>query len=81
VARLLVAAKADTEKADLDNKTPLICTARQRHTEVAGLLVAAKTDTKKANPDGDTPIWALHGTSDATIGAAFCIVAMRPASC
>jgi len=76
-----VAAGADTEKADPDGNTPLIRAARQGHTEVAGLLVAAGADTEKANLDGDTPIWALRGTSDATIGAAFCIVAMRPASC
>ncbi|CAE7254556.1 RIPK4 [Symbiodinium necroappetens] len=61
VARLLLDAKADKDKANYLGTTPLSIAAHRGHLEVARLLLHAKANMDKAKNDGDTPVFiAAH---------------------
>ncbi|CAE7852144.1 ANKRD17 [Symbiodinium microadriaticum] len=58
VARLLLEAKADKDKATKNNATALFFAAQQGHLEVARLLLEAKADKNTATTDrGVTPLY------------------------
>ena len=56
VARLLLDAKANIDKAKNDGTTPLLIAAENGHLEVARLLLDAKANIDKAKNDGTTPL-------------------------
>ncbi|CAE7938928.1 ASB3, partial [Symbiodinium sp. KB8] len=57
VARLLLAANADKDKAMLDGATPLFIAAQKGQLEVARLLLEANANMDKAAQDGTTPFF------------------------
>jgi ankyrin repeat protein len=59
MAKMLIEAKADVNKADEDSETPLYWAARGGYTEIVKMLIEAKVDVNKANKHGRTPLyWA-----------------------
>ena len=56
VVQLLLAAKADPDKAKDDGITPMILAAQEGHADALQLLLAVKADPDKARNDGNTPM-------------------------
>jgi hypothetical protein len=61
VARLLIEAGADIDKARIMGPPPCIIASQNGHVEVARLLIEAGADIDKAKDDGATPLFSLTG--------------------